>query len=116
MLAHIERANPSKFRVRVVDRDKRLDLADELLICEGRRVPVGVMMNEDFDQLFVVGDRVLARYRAMAARQLGASCPLPGAPVPDDEIAATLQDWVDEAERAHLICRMSTKLRARHGD
>ncbi|MAY73744.1 MAG: hypothetical protein CMJ31_03290 [Phycisphaerae bacterium] len=116
MLAHIERANPGKFRLRVVDRDRRLDLANELLICEGQRVPVGVMMNEDFDQLFIVGDRTLSRYRAMAAKQLGASCPLPGAPVPDDEVAATLQDWVNDVERAHLICRMSTKLRARHGD
>lgn len=115
MLAHIERANPAKFRLRVIDRD-RTPLAESLMICGGKRVPVGVMMNEEFDLLTLVGDRTLSRYRAMASRQLGPSCPVPGAPVPDDEVAATLADWVAEAERAHLICRLSTKLRARHGD
>ncbi|MEM7621599.1 MAG: thioredoxin family protein [Planctomycetota bacterium] len=115
MLAHIERMNP-KFRLRLVDRDKHMDLAEELMICGGTRVPAGLLLNEDFDVLTMVGDRTLSRYRAMAARNLGPSCPVPGAPVPDDEIAATVQDWVDEVERAHLICRTSTKLRGRHGD
>jgi len=62
------------------------------------------------------GDRTLSRYRALAQRQLGPSCPLPGAPVPDDEIAATFQDWMDEIERVQLLCRLSTKLRTKHGD
>lgn len=115
MLAHIERANAA-FRLRLVDRDKHMDLAERLQICGGTRVPVGLLLNEDFDVLGLVGDRSLARYRAMAARNLGPACPVPGAPVPDDEVAATLQDWVNEVERAHLICRTSTKLRQRHGD
>lgn len=116
MLDHIARANPDTFRVRCLDRDQNPDLARRVTICEGTRVPVCVLMNEDDDFLALVGDRVLARYRAIAARNLGPACPLPGAPVPADEVAATLQDWVDEVERAHLICRLSTKLRARHGD
>ncbi len=73
-------------------------------------------MNEDFDFLALVCDRTLSRYRAMAQRNLGASCPLPGAPVDGRELAQTRRDWVDEFERAHLICRLSTKLRARHED
>lgn len=113
---HIERANPGRVAVRYVDRDQRAELSRRLMIAGGLRVPVMVLMNEDFDFLALVGDRTLARYRSMAARNLGAACPLPGAPVPADEIAATLQDWVDEFERAQLICRLSTKLRQRHGD
>jgi Cu/Ag efflux pump CusA len=53
-------------------------------------------VNEDFEFLSLLGDRTLSRYRAIAARALGASCPLPGARVADDELAATLQDWLDE--------------------
>lgn len=101
---------------RYLDRDIHADLAQRLMLCGGLRVPVVLILNEDFDVLSVEGDRSLARYRALAARQLGASCPLPGAPIPEDEVAATRQDWVDALERAHLMARLSTKLRARYGD
>lgn len=109
-------AASEKIELRFVDRDEHKDLAEEVQICGGLRVPTILLLNEDYDLVAFAGDRSLARYRAMAARQLGASCPLPGAPVPDDEISATMQDWVNEFERAQLICRMSTKLRARHED
>jgi len=115
-LDHIEKAAGGRVRVRILDRDEHPDLADPLMICGGKRVPIGLLLNEDFDMLSLVGDRTLNRYRAMARNRLGGACPMPGAPVPPDEIAATLQDWVDEFERAHLICRLSTKLRERHGD
>ena len=103
-------------RVRFLDRDENLDLAEHVRICGGLRVPVMIFMNEDDEFVALAGDRTLARYRAIAARKLGASCPLPGAPVPPDEVAATLQDWVDEFERAHLLLRLSPKLRARYAD
>jgi len=116
MLDHIERANPEKIRVRYLDRDSHIDLAERIKLCGGLRIPVAVFLNEDFDLISLFGDRTLARYRALAAGRLGAACPLPGAPVPPDEVAATLADWVDETERCQLICRLSTKLRERHGD
>jgi thiol-disulfide isomerase/thioredoxin len=115
-LDHLERMNPDRLRVRYFDRDEHSDLSSKVTICGGTRVPVALLLNEDYDFLALVGDRTLSRYRVMAASQLGASCPLPGAPVPADEIAATFQDWVDEIERAHLICRLSTKLRQKHLD
>jgi thiol-disulfide isomerase/thioredoxin len=101
---------------RYIDRDEHEELAERVMLCGGLRVPVVLILNEDFDLLSLEGDRSLSRYRAMAARQLGPSCPLPGAPVPAEEVAATLQDWVDAFERAHLMARLSTKLRQRHGD
>lgn len=116
MLDHIAHANPEAIRLRLVDRDQHADLARQVMICGGLRVPTALFLNEDFEFVALAGDQVLARFRAKAQAKLGAACPLPGAPVPADEIAATLQDWVDEVERAHLLCRLSPKLRQRHGD
>ncbi len=116
MLDAIANLRPDLIELRLLDRDEHMDLAERLVINDGNRVPVVLFLNEEFDFISMFGDRTLTRYRAIAGRQLGASCPLPGAPVPADEIAATLQDWVDETERAQLICRLSTKLRAKHGD
>lgn len=116
MLDAIAALRPDLIELRIVDRDQHMDLAKRLVINDGLRVPVVVFMNEEFDFVSAFGDRTLTRYRAIASRQLGASCPLPGAPVPADEIAATLQDWVDQTEHAQLVCRLSTKLRAKHAD
>ena len=102
--------------LRWLDRDEHKDLSDEVRICGGLRVPTVIFANEDFEFLSLLGDRTLSRYRAIAARALGANCPLPGARGADDELAATLQDWVDEFERAHLIARLSPRLRGKHGD
>lgn len=116
MLRRIAAANPGRIDLRFLDRDEHADLAERVRICGGLRVPTVLFLNEDFEFVALLGDRTLARYRALAARQLGPSCPLPGAPIPEDELAATVQDWVDEFERVHLLLRLSTKLRQRHGD
>ncbi len=116
MLDAIAAANPKAIALRLVDRDAHKDLAERVAICGGLRVPTVLFLNEDFEFCGLFGDQTLARFRAKAAKQLGAACPLPGADVPRDEIAATLQDWVDQFERAHLLVRLSAKLRQRHGD
>lgn len=116
MLAHIERANPSRISLRFLDRDEHGDLADRVQINGGRRIPAVLFLSEDAEFVSLAGDRTLSRYRALAARKLGPSCPFPGAPVPPDEIAATLADWVDEFERVHLLLRLSPRLRERYGD
>ena len=116
LLTRIAEANPAKIHLRFADRDAHNDLSARLHINAGSRVPVALFMAEDFELVSVFGDRALARYRALAARQLGPSCPLPGAPVPDDELAATLQDWLNEFERVHWLLRLSGRLRHKHGD
>lgn len=117
MLEHIVRAAPlGKITLRFVDRDGQMSFAERFKVCGGVRVPIVLLLNEDFEFCAQAGDRTLSRYRSMAARQLGGACPLPGAPVPIDEIDATLQDWVDEFERVQLMLRLSSKLRQRHGD
>ena len=102
--------------LRWIDRDAAPDLRDQVAICGGHRVPTVLWMAEDFEFVSLLGDRTLPRYRAMAARQLGPSCPLPGAALPADEAAATLQAWLDEFERVQLILRLSGRLRQKHGD
>lgn len=116
LLARIAEANPNAVNLRFVDRDEHKALSDAFKICGGNRVPVAIFMAEDFEFVGLAGDRTLSRYRAIAARQLGPSCPLPGAPVPPEELAATLQDWLNEFERAHLILRLSGRLRQKHND
>ena len=116
LLETIAEANPEKITVRYLDRDEHKDLAQQLTINAGIRVPVAIFLAEDFERVSIFGDRTLTRYRAIAAKNLGAACALPGAPVPDDELEATLQDWLDEVERVHLVLRTSARLREKHGD
>ena len=116
LLARIGEANPKRIDLRFVDRDVHKALAERIAICGGLRVPTAIFMAEDFAFVSVLGDRTLSRYRAVAARQLGASCPIPGAPIADDELAATLQDWLNEFERVQLLLRTSGRLQDKHGD
>jgi len=115
LLVRVAEANP-RIDLRFLERDQHSDLQDEVTINGGRRVPVVLFCSEDFELVSWYGDRTLSRYRALGARQFGAACPLPGAMVPSDEIAATLQEWLDEFERAQWVLRLSPRLRAKHGD
>lgn len=116
LLQKIAAASNGKVDLRIVDRDQHADLAKLIQICGGMRVPMAIFMAEDFEFVSLYGDRSLTRYRAIAKKQLGAACAVPGAPVPDDELAGTLQDWLDEVERVHLLLRLSTRLRQKHND
>lgn len=116
ILAAIADANPGKIRLRFVDRDEHADLASQIMICGGHRVPTAVFMAEDFEPIQIFGDRTLTRYRILAEQALGAHCPVPGAPVPAQEVAAVTQDWVDIFERNQLLLRLSGRLRDKHGD
>ena len=115
MFARIAEAN-ALIDLRWLDRDEHADLAEQVMINAGNRVPTLLFCAEDFELVGYLGDRTLTRYRAIAAQQLGAACPLPGAHVPEDELAATVDDWLDEFERVQLLLRLSPRLRQKHGD
>ncbi|MCA9293875.1 MAG: thioredoxin family protein [Phycisphaerales bacterium] len=115
-LQRIAEANSATLHFRLADRDEHMDLAQQVQINQGARVPVVLFMAEDFELVSVFGDRTLSRYRAIAARQLGASCPIPGAPLAEDELRAGLQDWLNEVERNQLLLRLSARLRGKHSD
>lgn len=99
-----------------LDRDEHADLSELVTINGGNRVPTLIFCAEDFELVGYLGDRTLTRYRTLAAQQLGAACQLPGAHVPEDELAATLNDWLDEFERVQLLLRLSPRLRQKHED
>jgi len=112
---HIEKAN-TRIEFRYVDRDADPELAQELKICGGSRVPQIVIMSEDFLPVSREGDRTLSRYRQMATDQLGAACPTGLGLDSDPTTQLVVQDWVDIFERAQLILRLSPSLRKKHND
>ncbi|MCC6239906.1 MAG: thioredoxin family protein [Phycisphaerales bacterium] len=116
LIQKIAEANPDKIHCRILDRDLHRDLSAGLKICGGDRVPVVLLLAEDFELCAITGDRTLSRYRAMAAQQLGPACPLILTPPSEDELRVTLQDWLNEIERVHLMLRLSGRLRVKHGD
>jgi thiol-disulfide isomerase/thioredoxin len=112
---HFARANPL-LAVRYFDRDLHADLAAELQICGGARVPVLVFLSEDGFEVSRFGDRTLSKYRRMAADQFGPACPTGLVPPEQYLLDAVTQDWLEIFERAQLILRTSSRLRQKHGD
>ena len=82
----------------------------------GHRVPVVLFLSEDFYWCATAGDRTIQRYRAVAARKLGPSCPLGIVPPDKDELEATLADWCNEVERVQLMLRLTPRLREKYKD
>jgi len=116
LLQRIAEANAARIDLRLVDRDQDRELSAQLRINGGDRVPVALFLAEDDELCSIFGDRTLSRYRALARKHLGAACPLAVAPPDPDELAATLQDWLDEFERVQLMLRLSARLRQLHED
>jgi len=105
----------SAIRLRFVDRDADSELRQAWMICGAPRVPQTLIMNEDFEPLAWGGDRTLAKYRHLATHQLGAACPT-GLVIDQELSVAVTDEWSFTFERAHLIARLSPRLRTRHGD
>jgi hypothetical protein len=112
---HFARAS-SVIDLRFLDRDALPEVRELLMINGGQRVPVVVFLSEDWKEVFRYGERTLSIYRKMAAEQLGPSCPTGLVPPEEEALAARATEWLAEFERAHLILRLSARLRAKHGD
>ncbi len=115
ILKRIEEACPT-FSMRLADRDANPDLRDELRLNGATKVPVVLLLTEDFFECSRFGDRTLPTYRAMAKNQLGPACPIGAALLDEDELTAVIAEWVGEVERVQLMLRLSPFLRERHGD
>ena len=116
LIARIAEAAPRSIYLRWIDRDEHSDLQERVSINAGHRVPVVIFCAEDYEPVSCFGDSTISRYRAMAQQQLGPHCPVPGAPIPQEQMQATVQDWLEQFERVHLLLRLSGRLRQRHGD
>src|SRR5437763_6310394 len=115
LLQRCAEARPGLVELRLLDRDEHRDLSDRVRINAGDRVPVALFLAEDYELCAAYGDRTLSRYRALANKHLGASCPLGLFPQEQDELAATLQDWLNELERIQLMLLLNVRLRSKHG-
>lgn len=115
ILQRIAEAAP-RVGLRFLDRDDEPDLAGELAINGGLRIPVVVFLSEDFVECLRYGERTLATYRKMAADRLGPNCPTGIVPPGEEYLATVTQEWVDEIERVQLLLRLSPRLRAAHAD
>jgi hypothetical protein len=116
LLQRCAEARPDRIDLRLLDRDEHRDLTEQVRLNGGDRVPVALFLSEDDELCGLYGDRTLHRYRALAARQLGPSCPTGLTAPPPDELAATLQDWLNELERVQHMLRLSPRLRQKYGD
>ncbi|MBI9018120.1 MAG: thioredoxin family protein [Phycisphaerae bacterium] len=115
LLARIASASDN-IDLRFVDRDQFPQLRDSITVNQGTRVPVALFLAEDFELCSCYGDRSLSRYRMLAQKNIGAACST-GLFLPEqDVLAATLQDWLNEVERIHLMLRLSPRLRHKHKD
>ena len=113
---HFARAAPGAIDLRFLDRDARPEVREALAINGGHRVPVVVLLSEDFQEVARYGDRTLSRYRQLAVEQLGPSCPTGLVPPDDDADGPVVAEWLDQFERAQLMLRLSPRLREKYGD
>ncbi len=112
---HFATVNPV-IRVRFFDRDDSADLAGALMTCGGQRVPAVLFLSEDDHVCDRYGDRTLAKYRDMAAKQLGPMCPTGIGGEEQSLLDQVVQEWLNEFERIQLMLRLSGRLREKHGD
>lgn len=118
-LARIAGANAGRIHLRFIPRaDEHAELIVPNMINAGFRVPLTWFMAEDFEPVSRTGDRTLSRYRSMARKALSDDPAKSNvwSPPPPDPVRTVLQEMLDETERVQLLLRLSTRLRARHGD
>ncbi|MHC5114361.1 MAG: thioredoxin family protein [Planctomycetota bacterium] len=115
-MQRIAEANPDRIHLRFLLRsEEHADLIVPSMINAGFRVPVTWFMAEDFEPVARMGDRTLSRYRSMARKALGDGANV-HAPPPEDPVREVLSEVLDEFERAHLLLRLSPRLRQLHSD
>ncbi len=116
LLQRIAEANPAKIDLRFLEREVHTELSEDLRINGGSRVPVVRFFSEDGLWCATAGDRTLNRYRALALKRLGPSCPTGILPPEKSEVEATLADWLNEVERVQLMLRLAPRLREKYQD
>lgn len=115
VLQHIAEASEN-VELRFLDRDEHPDVARELSINDGLRIPMVVFLSEDFVECARYGERTLSTYRKMAAERLGPACPAGVVPPGEEYLTTVTQEWLEGVERVQLMLRLSPRLRALHND
>ena len=111
----IEDACPTMV-VRYLDNRENPELQDELRVHGGARVPVVVVLSEDFYEVSRFGDRTISAYKRKVASETGPACDAGIIPPTDEELTVEVHEWVEHFERNHALLRTSGLLRSRYGD
>ncbi len=114
MLQKIAEAIGPEAQVRLIERADSVELQDELRILGATRVPMMVILSEDYWEVGRYGDRLLQVYQAKASREInrGQRTGVLSPRALENELA----EWVNIVERALLMLRLSPPLRRRHND
>ncbi|MBL7662605.1 thioredoxin family protein [bacterium] len=115
MFAQLEAINP-KLRFRFIDNKQNPDLQNELRINGAEKVPVVVVLSEDYYEIARFGDRHLSVYRRKLISELGAACDPGIIPPSGEELSTEVTEWVNFLERAHALLRLAPLLRRRYND
>ena len=111
MLKKISDANKG-ISLSFVESKAHPELMDELRINGAEKVPVVVILSEDFFEISRFGDKHLSVYRRTANALSGCEIGLPS----QEDLQTELQEWVDHIERAQILLRLSPLLRKRYQD
>jgi thiol-disulfide isomerase/thioredoxin len=112
---HFATATP-RIQLRFYDRDDHPDLSEVLSTCGAHRVPSVLFLSEDNYVCGRYGDRTLAKYRDLIAKQLGPACPTGIGGEPQSMLDTVTGEWLEEFERIQWMLRLSGRLRQLHGD
>jgi Thioredoxin len=96
LLERIAQGNAAIIDLRFIERPVSEELPPELRINGGSRVPVVLFFSEDWYWCATAGDRTIHRYRALALSKLGQSCPIGIIAPEQNEVDATLGDWLND--------------------
>ena len=102
--------------LRFIDNRANPELQAELKINGADKVPVVVLLSEDFFELARFGDKHLSQYRKAVRTQLGAVCDTGLIAPAADDLLTELTEWVGFIERVELLLRLSPLLRDRYAD
>lgn len=102
--------------LRFIDNRNNPELQAELKINGADKVPVVVVLSEDFYEIARFGDRHLSVYKRKLKAELGNSCDPGLIRPPEEELNEELGEWIGFLERAQILLRLSPMLRRRYGD
>ena len=114
MLKKIKDAIGKDANLRLIDREGREELQNELRIVGAIRVPMIVFLSEDFWELGRFGDRMLTVYRAKASREIGRE--FNAGILSPRSLMDEMSEWVNIVERMQIMLRLSPPLRRRYND
>jgi thiol-disulfide isomerase/thioredoxin len=108
--------NCPTMQLKFLDNQANPELANELRIHGASRVPVAVVLSEDFFEVSRFGDRTLSSYRRKAEKEAGVACDTGLIPTTSNDLEQEISEWIAHFERAHLLLRTSGLLRQRYND